>query len=88
MREKHFHNRVFDSLEVLADHLVQGLRDLETSPAQVKGITARDGVINAVSNANQNDLSGACCLAVRMDCNCPSSHCLLSVGGAEPHLTL
>ena len=34
------------------EHLVQGLRDLENSPAQVKSITAWDWIINVVSNAN------------------------------------
>ena len=51
LREKHFHNRVFDSIDALEDHLVDALRDLEASPARVKSITGWDWIINAVSNA-------------------------------------
>jgi len=39
LREKHFHNRVFDSIQALEDHLVIALRDLEHSPGRVKSIT-------------------------------------------------
>lgn len=52
LREKYFHNRVFDSIDALEDHLVEGLRDLETSPARVKSITGWNCIINAVSIAN------------------------------------
>jgi len=52
LREKYFHNRVFDSIDALEDHLVVGLRDLETSPGRVKSITAWDWIINAISIAN------------------------------------
>ena len=52
LREKYFHNRVFDSIDALEDHLVTGLRDLETAPGRVKSITAWDWIINAVSIAN------------------------------------
>lgn len=51
LREKHFHNRVFDSIDTLEDHLVAALRDLENSPGRVKSITGWDWIINAVSNA-------------------------------------
>lgn len=30
LREKHFHNKTFDSLQLLEDHLVQALISLET----------------------------------------------------------
>lgn len=51
LREKHFHNRVFDSLDALEDHLVVALRNLENAPDRVKSIAAWDWIINAVSNA-------------------------------------
>jgi len=38
LREKHFHNRVFDSIDALEVHLVATLRNLENSPVCVKSI--------------------------------------------------
>ncbi len=52
LREKHFHNRVFDSIDALEDHLVVALLDLEHSPDRVKRIAGWDWIINAASNAN------------------------------------
>ena len=52
LREKHFHNRVFDSIDTLDDHLVVALLDLENSPDGVKRIVGWDWIINAASNAN------------------------------------
>ena len=52
LREKYFHNRVFDSIDALEDHLVAALLNLENAPARVKGITAWDWIINAMSIAN------------------------------------
>jgi len=54
LREKHFHNRVFDSIDALEDQLVIGLRDLENAPDRVKSIAGWEWIINAVSNANWN----------------------------------
>lgn len=51
LREKYFHNRVFDSIDALEDHLVVALLNLENAPARIKGITACDWIINAVSIA-------------------------------------
>ena len=51
IREKHFHNRVFDSIDTLEDHLVIVLRQLEHAPDRVKSITAWDWIINSVSIA-------------------------------------
>ena len=51
LREKYFHNRVFDSLDALEDNLVAGLRNLEDSPDRVKSIAGWEWIINAVSNA-------------------------------------
>ncbi len=50
--EKYFHKRVFDSIDALEDHLVAALLNLENAPARVKGITAWDWIINAMSIAN------------------------------------
>lgn len=52
LREKYFHNRVFDSLDALENHLVVALRNLENAPHRVKSITAWDCIINAVAIAN------------------------------------
>jgi len=52
LREKYFHNRVFDSLDALEDHLIVGLRHLEADHEKVKSITGWDWIINSVSNAN------------------------------------
>jgi len=52
LREKHFHNRVFDSIRALEDHLVIALRDLESTPSRVKSITGWDWIITACSIAN------------------------------------
>ena len=52
LREKFFHNRLFDSLDALEEQLVQGLRQLETNPKLVRSITGWEWIINSVSNAN------------------------------------
>jgi len=51
LREKYFHNRVFDSIGALEDHLVIALRNLETTPSRVKSITEWDWIIKAYSIA-------------------------------------
>lgn len=48
LREKSFHNRVFDSLDALEDHLEHAVRDLENDPARVYSITAWSWIINAL----------------------------------------
>ena len=46
LREKWFHNTVFDSLDALEDQLVTGRRtDLEANPAVVKSITGWNWII-------------------------------------------
>ncbi len=40
LREKYFHNRAFDSLDALEDHLVVALQIFEADSARVKSITA------------------------------------------------
>jgi len=50
LREKSFHNRVFDSIESLEAHLEQALADFEKSPNRTRGITGWPWIINALSN--------------------------------------
>lgn len=52
LREKHFHNRVFESIDVLEDHLVDALRAMENNTERVASITRWPWIINTVSNAN------------------------------------
>ena len=52
LREKWFHNRVFDSLVALEDQLVAGLRELEASTAVVKSIAGWEWIFSTVSNAS------------------------------------
>lgn len=48
LREKHFHNRVFDSLDALEDQLVDALLAYENDPARVHSLSAWDWIINAL----------------------------------------
>ena len=50
LREKAFHNRVFDSIEALEDHLEVSLRALENDPARVHSIVAWPWIIDSVQN--------------------------------------
>lgn len=50
LREKSFHNRVFDSLESLEDHLELALKDFEQSPERSHGITGWPWIVSALSN--------------------------------------
>jgi transposase len=52
LREKCFHNKTFDSLDLLEDHLVESLKVLETQNDTIKGIAAWQWIIDAISNAN------------------------------------
>lgn len=52
LREKHFHNRTFDSLDALEDQLVKGLSALENAPNRVSSICDWDWIIKATCNAN------------------------------------
>jgi transposase len=49
LREKHFHNRVFASLDAVEEHLVQGLRRLESQPGITRSIAAWPWILNAIS---------------------------------------
>ena len=52
LREKYFHNKVFDSLDALENQLVVGLNALENNQERVKSITGWEWIINAVSIDN------------------------------------
>lgn len=39
MREKHFHNRIFDSLDSLTEKLCKALNDLENDPERITSMT-------------------------------------------------
>lgn len=52
LREKYFHNQVFDSMEALEEQLLKGLQKLELSPEIVKSIAGWEWILNSVSNAN------------------------------------
>lgn len=48
LREKHFHNKAFDSMDDLEDDLVKGLQALEAAQSRVKSITGWEWIISAV----------------------------------------
>lgn len=50
LREKSFHNRVFDSIESLENHLELALANFEQSPERAQGITGWPWIISALSN--------------------------------------
>ena len=50
LREKSFHNRVFDSLEALENHLEAALRDMELDHPRVRSIVAWPWIINSLTN--------------------------------------
>lgn len=50
LREKSFHNRVFDSIEALEVHLENALRDMEVDHQRVYSIVAWPWIIEALSN--------------------------------------
>jgi len=51
LREKNFHNRVFDSLDALESHLTDALKRMEETTDVVKSITGWDWIINSLCNA-------------------------------------
>jgi hypothetical protein len=50
LREKSFHNRVFDSIESLENYLELALANFEQSPERAQGITGWPWIISALSN--------------------------------------
>ncbi len=51
LREKHFHNRVFDSIDALEDHLEHALNQFESDPQRIRSIVAWPWIINSLKNA-------------------------------------
>ena len=52
LRETYFHNRIFDSIDALEDHLVLGLRALEADSTRVRSTGNWHWIINVTSIAN------------------------------------
>jgi transposase len=50
LREKEFHNRVFDSIDSLEDHLEKALREMENDHDRIRSIVAWPWIINALLN--------------------------------------
>jgi hypothetical protein len=50
LREKYFHNLVFESLDALEDHLEAALRKMENEPDRIRSIIAWPWIINALLN--------------------------------------
>jgi len=50
LREKAFHNRVFESIDGLENHLETSLRELEQDMKRVRSIVAWPWIINALMN--------------------------------------
>ena len=50
LREKYFHNRVFDSLDALEDQLELALRAFETNAQMVQSIVAWEWIVSALMN--------------------------------------
>jgi len=48
LREKSFHNRVFQTIGALEDHLCEALRQLELDHARVRSIVAWPWIINSL----------------------------------------
>lgn len=52
LREKYFHNKTFNSLSLLEDHLVESLKFMESQNEAIKGIVGWEWIVNAMSIAN------------------------------------
>jgi hypothetical protein len=50
LREKWFHNRVFETMDALEDHLEVGLRTMESNKERVRSIVAWPWIISGVMN--------------------------------------
>jgi transposase len=48
LREKHFHNRVFNSLSALEDHLEMALKSFEMETELIRSIVAWPWIINVL----------------------------------------
>jgi transposase len=49
LREKHFHNKAFESMDALQEELVTGLQTLECDHQRVKSIIGWEWIIDSVS---------------------------------------
>ena len=49
LREKSFHNRVFESIDALELHLADSLRDMELDQQRVRSIVAWPWIINSLT---------------------------------------
>lgn len=50
LREKEFHNRVFDGIDSLEDHLEKALREMKNDHERIRSIVAWPWIINALLN--------------------------------------
>ena len=50
LREKSFHNRVFESIDALEDHLSKSLRDMELDNPREHSIVAWPWIISSLLN--------------------------------------
>lgn len=48
LREKSFHNRVFNSIEALEDHLCESLKEMELDNQRIRSIVAWPWIINSL----------------------------------------
>ena len=55
LREKAFHNRVFESIDGLEHHLEESLRELEQDNERVRSIVAWPWIISALMNYKRNN---------------------------------
>lgn len=49
LREKHFHNKAFESMDALEGDLLNALRALENNPEKIRSITGWEWIVNSVS---------------------------------------
>ena len=49
LREKSFHNRVFENLDHMEQHLLSALREIEQSPDMTKSISGWPWILEAVN---------------------------------------
>ncbi len=52
LREKYFHNRVFDSIDSLENQLCEALKQFELDPDRLRSMTGRHWIISCISNWN------------------------------------
>ena len=52
LRQKSFYNQIFDSLDLLEDHLVASLKVMQAQHNTIKSIAGWDWIIKAISNGN------------------------------------